>query len=185
MDVKVVDLVDGVLCDEAWTVYFDAFEELNTLTVQRHLMWRWEFDDVMADRRVRKYLAFDDAGRLVGLSAYTNDLFAVPLISPAYFRRHYPTEYAAGRIWYCEFVAVARSGKGQRPNGGAFAALVEAMWADADGGIIALDMCRFNDDVRRLSRTIPLMLHRLAGEVDTERADEQSYWIYTFPGTAG
>jgi hypothetical protein len=181
MDVKVVDKVGADLLDEAWTLYFDAFEELNTLAVQRHLMWRWEFDDVMADARIRKYLALDDTGRLVGLSAYTNDLHAVPLISPAYFRRHYPAEYAAGQVWYCEFVAVTRSGKDQ-PDGGAFAALVEAMWRDANGGIIALDMCRINADVRGMSRVVPLMLHRLAGEVRTERADEQSYWIYEFPG---
>jgi hypothetical protein len=179
MIVKVVDEVAGGLLDEAWALYFTAFEELNELAVQRHLMWRWEFDDIMADRRIRKYLALDDAGRLVGLSAYTNDLFAVPLISPAYFRRRYPTEYAAGQVWYCEFVAVTRAGKG-RPDSGAFAALVEAMWRDADGGIIALDTCRVNDK-RGMSRVVPLMLQRLAGEVRTVRADEQSYWIYEFP----
>jgi hypothetical protein len=179
MIVKVVDEVVGILRDEAWALYFDAFEELNTLAVQRHLMYRWEFDDVMADARIRKYLAFDDAG-LVGLSAYTNDLHAVPLISPAYFWHHYPAEYAADRVWYCEFVAVARSGKG-RPDSGAFAALVEAMWRDADGGIIALDMCRVNAE-RGMSRVVPLMLRRLSGKVRTVRADEQSYWIYEFPG---
>jgi hypothetical protein len=181
MIVKVVDEVADGLLDEAWTLYFTAFEELNELAVQRHLMWRWEFDDVMADQRVRKYLAFDDGGRLVGLSAYTNDLHAAPLISPAYFRHHYPVEYAAGQVWYCEFVAVGRSGRG-RPDRGAFAALVEAMWRDADGGIIALDMCRINADKRGMSRVVPLMLRRLAGGVRTVRADEQSYWIYEFPG---
>jgi len=42
-------------------------------------------------------------------------------------------------------------------------------------------MCRFNDEGRRLSRVVPLMLQRLSGDVRTERMDEQSYWLYEFP----
>ena len=51
-------------------------------------------------------------------------------------------------------------------------------------GIISLDMCRFNDQKRHMSRVVPLMLHRLSGEVRTERMDEQSYWLYEFPDAA-
>lgn len=180
MTIKVVDEVHDSLIEEAWTLYHTAFRELNAYAVQRHLMYRHEFDEVMRDTRVRKYLWLNDDGALGGLSTYTNDLDAVPLISPQYFERRWPDLYAQRRIWYCGFVGVHPNCQG---NHRAFADMVEAMYLEAatSGGIIALDMCRFNDESRRLSRAIPLMLHRLSGNVRTERMDEQSYWLYEFP----
>lgn len=172
--VKVHDVVDGPLLGDARTLYHSCFADLDTLAVQRHLMYRDEFDGVMRDSRVQKYLAFD--GGLVGLATYTNQLESMPLISWRYFQRRWPHHYAQRRIWYCGFVAVADHAPG------AFTALVEAMWQVAydQRGIICLDMCRHNDQVRRLSRVIPLMLHRLSEDVRTERMDEQSYWLYEF-----
>lgn len=180
MNVKVVDEVHESLIEEAWTLYHEAFKDLNGYAVQRHLMYRAEFDDVMRDPRVQKYLCLDDSDTLCGLSTYTNDLDAVPLISPAYFERRWPELYAEKRIWYCGFVAIHPNAQAATA---AFGELVEAMYrlAATQNGIISLDMCRFNDQKRHMSRVIPLMLHRLSGEVRTERLDEQSYWLYEFP----
>jgi hypothetical protein len=179
MNIKVVEEVHESLIEDAWALYYTAFRELNAFAVQRHLMYRSEFDDVMRDQRIQKYLCLNDDDTLCGLSTYTNDLDAVPLISPEYFARRWPQLYAERRIWYCGFVAVhphARSAT-------TFAELVEAMYQEAaiQNGIISLDMCRFNVEGRRMSRVIPLMLHRLSGNVRTERMDEQSYWLYEFP----
>jgi hypothetical protein len=183
MTIKVVDQVQDDLIEPAWTLYHDAFEGLNSLTVQRHLMYRSEFDDVMLDERVQKYLAIDDDdGALRGLSTYTNDLDAVPLISPQYFARRWPKHFAERRVWYCGFVAVQDDQRAAR----AFGELVEAMYlvAAAQDGIIGLDICRHNDDARRMSRVVRLMLHRLSGDVIAEPADAQTYWIYEFPNAA-
>jgi hypothetical protein len=179
MNVKVVDEVHESIIEDAWTLYYESFRELNAFAVQRHLMYRSEFDEVMLDQRIQKYLCLDDADTLCGLSTYTNNLDAMPLISPQYFERRWPQHYAERRIWYCGFVAVPRHGQSSK----AFGELVEAMYrvAATQSGIIALDMCRYNDSVRRMSRVVPLMLHRLSGEVRTERLDEQSYWLYEFP----
>jgi hypothetical protein len=179
MTVKVVDEVHESQLEETWALYHTAFRELNAFAVQRHLMYRSEFDEVMRDQRVQKYLCFDDADTLCGLSTFTNDLDAVPLISPEYFARRWPQLYAENRIWYCGFVGIHPESR----NPSAFHELVEAMYrlAATQNGIISLDMCRFNDEARRLSRVIPLMLHRLSGDVRTERMDEQSYWLYEFP----
>jgi hypothetical protein len=179
MTVKVVEEAHDGLIEDAWSLYYTAFRELNALAVQRHLMYRNEFEDVMRDQRVQKYLCLDDNDTLCGLSTYTNDLDAVPLIAPQYFERRWPQLYAERRIWYCGFVAVHPNSRAAN----AFAEMVEAMYlvAHAQSGIIALDMCRYNDQKRRLSRVIPLMLHRLSGEVRTERMDDQSYWLYEFP----
>lgn len=182
MTIKVVDELHDDLAETAWKLYYDAFRELNAYAVQRHLMYRSEFDDVMRDPRVQKYLCVDNDGRLVGFSTYSNDLFAMPLIAPEYFERRWPQLYAENRIWYCGFVAVDRNGG----HASAFGELVEAMYllAATQNGIIALDFCRFNDESHHMSRVVRLMLHRLSGDVRAERMDEQNFWLYEFPSAA-
>jgi hypothetical protein len=179
MNVKVIDEAHDSLIEQAWALYYDAFRELNAYAVQRHLMYRSEFDALMRDPRVQKYLCLDDDDTLCGFSTYTNDLDAVPLISPEYFERRWPEHYAERRIWYVGFMAIDRE---LRPSN-AFVELIEAMYlvAVTQNGIVALDMCRFNDEVKHLSRVVPLVVRRLAGETRAERMDEQSYWLYEFP----
>jgi len=155
MLIKVIaQITDETLHEDVWTLYQDAFKELNTMAVQRHLMYRSEFDEVMRDSRVDKYLAMDDDGSLLGIATYTNDLDAVPLIAPAYFERHWPEHYAANKIWYIGFVAVSPQAQGRE----AFAQLVEQMYvvAATQNGLVGLDICSYNDDVRRMSKIFRL-----------------------------
>lgn len=172
MRIEVEHEVYGDLLTSAWRLHEEAFADLGELAVRRHLMRRDEFVGVMIDPRVRKYLAFD-AGQLVGLSAFTNDLDALPLISPAYFRRRWPAHYAELRIWYCDFVAVGRDGEA------AFAALMEAMLALAEGenGIVAADFCRVDDRLRRVLEGLP---DTHPARMRAECVDEQSYRVYRF-----
>jgi hypothetical protein len=183
MLIKVVDqIIDEDLHSAAWKMYQDAFEELNTLAVQRHMMFPSEFDEVMRDPRVSKYLALTDDGTLCGVSTYTNDLDAVPLIAPKYFERHWPEHYAAQKIWYIGFVAVSPHAQGRE----AFAQLVEQMYlvASAQNGLVGLDICSYNDDVRRMSRVFRLLVSRMSGTMKFNRIDQQSYWLYEFPSAA-
>lgn len=174
--IRIVDEVDGLLLDEAWALYEAAFTELNTLAVQRHLMYRPEFDQVAADKRVQKYLHYDRRERLDGLATLTNDLESMPLISPAYFARRWPAECEARRVFYCGFVAVRRGGRGM-PNGVAFAALTRAMWAAAAGSPVVIDVCAHNQR-RGMPGAVGAILDRAAGPVDLERLDTQTYLAF-------
>lgn len=176
---KVVDALDGSLLEDAWNLYHAAFKDLNAYAVQRHLMYRNEFDHVMGDPQVAKYLCLDD-GVLVGLSTYTNDLDAAPLISPAYFQRRWPDLFAQQKIWYCGFVGVHPAAQGSGP----FVEMITAMCrlAADQGGIISLDMCSANEP--RLARAVRVLLGRITGNVKAERIDAQSYWLYEFPTAA-
>jgi len=178
MVIKILDKVhDGELLEDAWQLYADAFRELNSLAVQRHLMYRSEFDEVMRDQRVQKYLSLDDDGTLCGLSTYTNDLNAVPLIAPEYFERHWPDHFKARKIWYIGFVAVHPRARQ------AFAQLVEEMYlvAATQNGLVGLDICQYNDDMRNMSRVFRLMVRRLTANMRFQRIDQQSFWLYEFP----
>ncbi|HWS36987.1 MAG TPA: hypothetical protein VN408_30125, partial [Actinoplanes sp.] len=167
----------------AWELYERALGEMRSLAVQRHLMYQSEFDEVMADRRVEKYVCIDEEGTLVGLSTFSNDLYAVPLISPEYFARKWPELYQQHRIWYAGFVAVDRASRSSR----ALLELMEAMYntASAKNGIIALDFCRFNDVKRNMGRATERILNRFAGgTMRAERMDEEQFWAYEFPAAA-
>lgn len=180
MGIKVVDEVHETLIEDAWKLYHEAFRELNAFAVQRHLMYRDEFDEVMFDPRVQKYLCLDDDGSLCGLSTYTNHLDAVPLISPQYFERRWPRHYAERKIWYVGFVAV-RDDAPVTTFSHLIAAMHETSTRDA---ITALDVCGRTDTVRHLPRSVRVLLRRISGSVRMERLDEQTYWMYEFPDAA-
>jgi hypothetical protein len=179
MTISVVFDLSEDLLESAWKLYYEAFHELNALAVQRHLMYRCEFDKVMSDRRVQKYLCRDDNDVLCGLSTYTNDLDSMPLISPQYFERRWPRHYAERRIWYIGFMAVDPLGRAVNT----FGQFVEAMYrvAAEQDGIIALDWCRHKDEAHHISRVVELSLRRLTTNVRAQRLDEQHYWLYEFP----
>jgi hypothetical protein len=184
MHVKIIDqITDDEMHKAAWELYEGAFSEIRSLAVQRHMMYRSEFDEVMRDPRVDKYLCLDDDGELCGVSTYSNDLWAIPLIAPEYFERRWPELFHQNKIWYCGFVAVGTEARSTR----AFAELVQAMYKTATdrNGIIALDFCSYNDAKRNMARVIRLMLHRLSsGTLQASCMDQQSFWIYEFPQAA-
>lgn len=182
MLVKVVDLItEDELIEAAWRLYEEAFQDLKSLAVQRHLMYRSEFDEVMRDSRVQKYLCYEDDGTLCGLSTYTNDLHAIPLIAPEYFEHHWPEAFAARKIWYIGFLAVHPDAQGRR----AFAQLAEQMYmvAASQDGLVGLDLCTHNAEIRNMSRVLGLMGSRL-GRSRFDRIDQQSFWLYRFGAAA-
>jgi hypothetical protein len=175
MKIDVLPDVVGERLDEAWQLYETAFQDLNAMTIQRHLMYRSEFEDVMGDWRIDKWMALDDDGTLLGLAVYTNELAAWPLISPEYFARRWPQEFVEKRIWYCGFVAVPGHQQG------VFVELIEALYrrAEEQRGVISLDICRYNIESYKLDRGIARWLNRISGgQVRCESADAQTFMIY-------
>jgi GNAT superfamily N-acetyltransferase len=166
--------------DVVWQLYNDAFDELRCTAVQRHVMIRDEFEDVMDDHRVAKYLGVDTdrGGRLCALATLTNDLAAMPLISPNYFERRWPAHFAEGRIWYIGFVAVHPDYR----STGLFEMVVHDLYrvVSSSQGVAALDFCRRNEEQYRLPQSIHRLLESWSGPVRTDRMDEQSYWFYEF-----
>ena len=172
--VEVAETIPAEQLEPAWELYNTVFAELRSAAVQRHLMFRAEFDEVMYDGRVEKFLSFAD-GRLNGLATLTNRLEAMPLISPDYFERRWPRHYAERRIWYVGFLAVHPDDRG----GGTFTRLAEAMYPSFRGkrALIAVDVCRRNERIG-LPKAIQWALARFDAGVRGRRVDEQSYWLY-------
>src|ERR1700710_487718 len=103
MSVSTQQVVSGDLLEAAWKLYQQSFDELRRLAVQRHVMYAEEFDAVMLDARVDKYLIFNTEGDLMGVGTITNQLESMPLVSPDYFEDRWPERYRAGHVFYIGF----------------------------------------------------------------------------------
>ena len=180
MRIDVHSNVQGELADAAWRLYREAFDELRSSAVQRHLMSRGEFDEVAGDERILKYLAVDTEqdDRLCALSTLTNRLEAIPLISPDYFQRRWPAHFEAGRIWYIGQLGVHPDCR----SSGAFERLVEAMYAARGDGpvLVAFDVSRRNERYG-FPQAVRDALERHAGPMEIHRLDEQTYWAFEAP----
>lgn len=174
-------VLDGPRREEAWRLYSEAFDELRVVAVQRHVFYRSEFDEIMDDPRVEKLIAVDADGVMRGVSTATNDLTAMPLISPDYFAARWPAAYAAHRVFYIGFVAVHPFAHGT----GVFLQLVHEMVDRLShrGGIVAMDMCTRNADVLRLADAVDRIVRSSVPEARHLRLDAQSYHAFEFPAT--
>jgi hypothetical protein len=181
MDLDVVPVLPLALAEQAWHFYRDTFDDLRFRAVQRHLLHRHEFDEVMNDQRVLKYVAAQE-GQVIGLSTMTADLEALPLVSADFFAHHYPELYEQRRIFYVLFTAAQRGMRGA----GVFAMLVRRMIVDiiAVDGVVVLDTCSHNETEITLPETVALMCRRVAGTAQQKLLDKQSFWLYEFPAAS-
>ena len=179
MDVEVLPVLPANLLDDAWDFYQDTFYDLRQLAANRHLMYRHEFDAMMADKRADKYLARDAEGGIVGLGVMTVELDAVSLISPEYFEYHWPDLYAEKRLFYVVFVGAKSGARGT----GVFISLLRSMYQaiGAADGKVFVDICSYNEERHSLPRMIAMILGRVAGRAQPTRLDAQSFWLYEFP----
>jgi ribosomal protein S18 acetylase RimI-like enzyme len=182
MSVSTQQVVSGDLLEDAWKLYQQSFDELRHLAVQRHVMYAEEFDAVMADARVDKYLIFNDERNLMGVGTITNEFESMTLVSPDYFEHRWPDRYQAGHVFYIGFVAVHPDAHGS----GIFGELVKAMTemvAKVDG-VAVLDVCNHNKDRLHLPRAIHWLASTWSAHVQTVHLDAQSYIGYDFARSA-
>ncbi|MGH8968901.1 MAG: hypothetical protein ACRDV1_03025 [Actinomycetes bacterium] len=178
MSVRKLQVVDGSLGEEAWKLYRQSFDPLRYVAVQRHVLYDHEFDAVMLDPRVDKYLEWADDGSLRGVATMTNQLHSMPLVSPEYFEQRWPDRYAAGEVFYIGFLGVHPHAHGT----GAFADMVKAMTEVVAGvdGVAVLDVCNHNKDRLHLPRAIRMLASTWASHVEMAPLDAQTYVGYDF-----
>ena len=183
MQVIKLRTVTGAEADALWEMYAESFDVLRTVAAQRHAFDRTEIDDLLRDPRVVKHIARDEArGRPCGLATVTNDLSAVPLVSPDYFASKWPERTASRLVWYVIFLAVHPDYQGTSAISHLIGSLCDV--PARTGGVLAADICEFNERTIRLPMAIGRLLGTFAPGVRTTRLDAQVYWAYEFPTPA-
>ncbi len=177
VEVTIETEVDRETAEIYYALYRETFGELEVSAVARQLLHRDEFFAEMDDERVHKYVARDPDGTAIGMSTLTNQLETVPWISPAYFRHHYPEQFARGAVYYIGFTLVQREHRRSR----AFQAMIHRMGSvlvEAEA-VVGWDICAFNDDGLSFGKHAARVLGR-TGDVTVHPIDRQTYYAGTF-----
>ncbi len=162
---------------DLWDLYYEAFEPLQELALLNHLYPRSSFDELLADDRVTKLIAWVD-GRPVGLAMITNELSLVPQISPPFLHARYPDEAARRAVFFGIMVLVSDS----RRRSAVFARLIAGMaqiTAEASG-VVVFDICRHNLEAMALDRQISSFTRWFPGST-FDLVDEQKYFAAKIP----
>ena len=183
VDVKLLQKreLHGGVVDDLWRLYERSFDQLRVLAVQRHLLDKCEFAAALADPRVLKLIACD-RGQPCGIVTLTNELEAMPLVSPDYFADRWPDLFRRNLIWYIGFLFVDPDHR----CSSALSALIGGMCAQVSstGGIIAADFCQHNERALRLPALLSRVARGFNPGMTSQRLDAQTYWAFEFPTPA-
>lgn len=164
--------VSADITAELYALYLTSFAHLEQLAAARHLLHADEFTDMVEDRRILKYIAWDTEGSPIGLCTVAGNLDAVPWVSPGFYAHRFPEHYARGAIHYVGVMLVHPSAQGA----GAFKQMARMIASAAAevGAVLAWDLCESNQSagVHRLFST---MLTTLTGATSSE-VDRQIYF---------
>ena len=167
-----------------YELYSLAFDHLKTLAFGRQVLTRAEFVSQMTDDRVWKYVAWTAEDEPVGLTTLTRALETVPWISPDYFRAHYPEQWSRNAVYYLGFTLCRPDVAGgtrapDQPN------FLETLIQIGIGpliterGVIAYDVCRYNNETLNLPERIAEVLNRHS-DARAEVLDTQVYYGVSF-----
>ena len=162
------------LLSTLWPMYEESFGPLRVLAAARHVLTEQEFADELEDPRIWKYIALDRQGRPAGLATLADDMSALPWISAAYYAHHYPEEASRNAVYY-NGLTLVRPDMRRHP---VFARLVACVGrrVAATRGVVAFDICGFNDDGRSLGKVTGQLLNKVA-EFDLQTVDVQTYYV--------
>lgn len=165
------------LIDDFYALYRVAFDPLKELSAARQVLTEQEFREQMLDDRVDKYVAWDDAGRAVGLTTLTRALDAVPWISPEYFAARYPEQWTRNAVYYLGITLTHPSQRHRR----FLETLVRVGMEQAitEHAAIAYDVCAHNNDLLRFQERLTAALAAVPG-ARCERIDTQIYSCVTW-----
>lgn len=170
--------VDASTVDDLYQMYVAAFQILTNRAAVQHVLPRETFEADMHAPSINKIIAWDGAGQALGLATLTTDLASDHLISEAFYAERFPQAHAHQQLWYQGYLLVRPDAQ----RGGVLARLVRTIVShvSAAGGVVAFDVCRFNDDTYKYAQVLGLMARRLRPST-IETVDVQSFYAVTFP----
>jgi hypothetical protein len=162
-----------------WELYQAAYGEIATTDITREMLYRSEFDEVMADPTYRTTIVRDDAGQPVAMSTFATDIGATRYLSRPYFELRYPQRLASGRIHYVMWIVVSPEFKGRRATWDLARA---ALAAEAEEGtLLVFDLPESNQPNERGGGAE--FFHRVAstiGDVGLESFGASRYYALDF-----
>jgi GNAT superfamily N-acetyltransferase len=171
--------ITAALHDALYDIYVAAFTPLAARAALCHVLTRESFVALLVDPGVLKVVAWDTDGVPAGLATLTTDL-STELVGAEFYTRRFPEAHAADGLYYLGFLLVRpdaqRSGILQRLIRG----VVDQV--SAAGGVVAFDVCGYNDDTFQFAKVASALAARIRPAV-LEKIDVQTYYAVSFPAT--
>jgi hypothetical protein len=171
--------VDGAAADQLYDIYTAAFVPLATRAAIDHTLPRHEFQKLLDEPTVYKVVGWDSSDRPVGLVTFTDHLETDHIVSEPFYAERFPEEYASGRLFYLGFLLVRPDAQ----RGTVLTQLCNVVMSHVseEGGIIAFDVCKFNDETFKLAQICSLIAKRNRRGAFMETVDVHSFYAITFP----
>jgi GNAT superfamily N-acetyltransferase len=169
--------VTGEAADDLYEMYRAAFLPLHSRAAFGHLLPREEFDRELVAPTVNKIIAWDHMDRAIGMATLTTDLNTEP-VSEWFYADRFPEEYARNDLYYLGFLLVRPDAQ----RGGVLAAMVRTVVSHVGdaGGIVAFDVCKFNDDTFKFAEICALLARRIR-PCSISTVDVQTFYAVSFP----
>ncbi len=179
LTVSVEQVVTGADADAAWATYRESLAPLASVAAMKQQLPEADLRAALADPEIRKYVGRDGAGAVVAVLTLTPEL-RTENISGAFYAERYPEHYAARRLLYLGFLVVRPEAQAR----GLIMLLVGRLTSDleAEGGVVAFDVCGYNDETFAFARLCRLVAARTRPAVLTT-LDVQTYYAIEFPPT--
>jgi GNAT superfamily N-acetyltransferase len=177
LTVSVETVLTGRDADAAWATYRDSLAPLAGVAAMKQMMSEAELRTAVADPAILKYVGRDEVGDVVAILTLTTDL-KTENISDAFYRDRYPEHYAAGRLHYLGFLVVRPEAQAR----GLIMVLVRTMAENLarEGGVVAFDVCGYNDETFAFARLCRLVGARTR-PTDLVTLDVQTYYALEVP----
>ncbi|MGD9999508.1 MAG: hypothetical protein AB7L17_09040 [Ilumatobacteraceae bacterium] len=99
------NLINPELRERIWRMYELAFRPITESAVSREMLYRTEFDELVADPSNRLWVLWND-NEPIGATMITTDISTTRYLSRSYFEEHYPEHVARNALHYVLFVVV-------------------------------------------------------------------------------
>lgn len=93
------------LREKIWRLYELAFRPVAEQAVSREMLFRGEFDELVADSSNRLWVLWHD-DQPIAMTMITTDITTTRYLSRAFFERHYPDHMLRNALHYVLFVVV-------------------------------------------------------------------------------
>ena len=162
-----------------WSLYEVAYVKIADQDPSRELLYRSEFDEILADPTYRITVVRETDGSPVAMSVIATDIGVTRYLSRPFFERRYPEQMAQGRVHYLMWAVVHPDKQGSR----AVFDLIRAGLAPEaeEGTILVFDLPESNQPNERGSGAeLILRGARSFAEVDLESFGMTRYYALDF-----
>ena len=179
LTVSVERVLTGGDADAAWDTYRESLAPLTDVAAMKQQLPEAGLRASLADPGILKYVGRDGAGEVVAVLTLTTEL-RTENISSAFYQARYAEHFAARRLLYLGFLVVRPEAQAR----GLIMLLVARLTSDleAEGGVVAFDVCGYNDETFAFARLCRLVASRTRPAILT-KLDVQTYYAIEFPPT--